>query len=252
MKNTLISLIVSSLLLTGCAELMQIAQTVGTERPLSEFEVVNGLKDALKVGTDSASGRLSRLNGYYGDEMIRILLPPEAAVITQNIHRIPGGEKLLQDVIIRINRSAEDAAKEVTPIFVNAITRMTIQDGFSILKGENNAATSFLKRNTYNQLVQLYQPKINNSLDKALVAGISTNQSWNTLTSQWNRVAGSLAGQVAGLNKVEVDLDAYLTQRALDGLFIKLAEEEAKIRLDPMARVTDILRRVFGSPEAAK
>ncbi len=241
----------TAFILSSCAELLQVVQTIDSDRPLTETEVVSGLKEALKVGTDSAARRLSRINGYYGDEMIRILLPPEAAVITENIHRIPGGEKMLQDLIIRINRSAEDAAKEVTPIFVNAITRMTIRDGFNILKGDKNAATQYLKANTYEQLKNLYQPKIKTSLDKALVAGISTNESWETLTSQWNRLAGSMAGQIAGLNKVEVELESYLTQRALDGLFVKLALEESKIRTDPMARVNDILKRVFGSKEAA-
>ena len=127
-----------------------------------------------------------------------------------------------------------------------SITQMTIQDGFTILKGENNAATQYLKTNTYQQLYRLYQPKLQTSLDKKLIAGISTNESWETLTSQWNKLAGSLAGQIAGFNKVEVELDSYLTNKALDGLFLKLAQEEAKIRTDPMARVTDILRRVFG------
>lgn len=245
------ALVFTAFILSSCAELLQVVQTIDSDRPLTETEVVSGLKEALKVGTDSAARRLSRINGYYGDEMIRILLPPEAAVITENIHRIPGGEKMLQDLIIRINRSAEDAAKEVTPIFVNAITRMTIRDGFNILKGDKNAATQYLKANTYEQLKNLYQPKIKTSLDKALVAGISTNESWETLTSQWNRLAGSMAGQIAGLNKVEVELESYLTQRALDGLFVKLALEESKIRTDPMARVNDILKRVFGSKEAA-
>lgn len=251
MRKQFMALVFTAFILSSCAELLQVVQTIDSDRPLTETEVVSGLKEALKVGTDSAARRLSRINGYYGDEMIRILLPPEAAVITENIHRIPGGEKMLQDLIIRINRSAEDAAKEVTPIFVNAITRMTIRDGFNILKGDKNAATQYLKANTYEQLKNLYQPKIKTSLDKALVAGISTNESWETLTSQWNRLAGSMAGQIAGLNKVEVELESYLTQRALDGLFVKLALEESKIRTDPMARVNDILKRVFGSKEAA-
>lgn len=251
MRKQFMAFVFTAFILSSCAELLQVVQTIDSDRPLTETEVVSGLKEALKVGTDSAARRLSRINGYYGDEMIRILLPPEAAVITENIHRIPGGEKMLQDLIIRINRSAEDAAKEVTPIFVNAITRMTIRDGFNILKGDKNAATQYLKANTYEQLRNLYQPKIKTSLDKALVAGISTNESWETLTSQWNRLAGSMAGQIAGLNKVEVELESYLTQRALDGLFVKLALEENKIRTDPMARVNDILKRVFGSKEAA-
>lgn len=238
------------MVLGGCTELLQIAQTLETERPLSQYEVVSGLKEALKVGTDSAAGRLALLNGYYGDDLVKILLPQEAEVITKNLSKIPGGDKLVEDVILRINRSAEDAAKEAGPIFFNAITSMTIQDAFAILKGDKHSATQYLKDNTYQELYKLYQPKIEQSLNKEIVAGISTNQSWETLTGKWNQLAGSLTGQIAGLKTVDTKLDQYLTQKALDGLFLKLALEEEKIRTDPLARVTDILRRVFGSKEA--
>ena len=118
MKSIIFSIIMAiALAISGCAELLQIANTYDSSRPLTQIEVVSGLKEALKVGTDSAAGRLGLTNGYYGDNLVKILLPPEAAVITQNLSKIPGGEKLLQDVILRINRSAEDAAKEAGPIF---------------------------------------------------------------------------------------------------------------------------------------
>lgn len=253
MKKTYFIIVISALLtISGCAEMLEIAKTFDADRPLTQFEVVSGLKEALKVGTDSAAGRLAMINGYYGDELVKILLPPEASVITKNIGKIPGGEKLLQDIILRINRSAEDAAKEAGPIFFNAVTNMTIQDGFTILKGNKNSATQYLKTNTYNELFRLYQPKIKSSLDKDLIAGISTNESWETLIGQWNQLAGSIAGQIAGFKKVETKLDEYLTQKALDGLFLKLALEEEKIRTNPMARVTEILKRVFGSKEASQ
>lgn len=247
MRKSIYSIILSALLLSSCAELLQVVQTIDSERPLTQMEVVSGLKEALKVGTDSAAARLAKQNGYYADQAVKILLPPEAAVIVDNVHRLPGGEKMLEDLLLRINRSAEDAAREAGPVFYSAITQMTIQDGFTILRGEQDAATTYLKNSTYQQLFNLYQPKLKSSLDKKLIAGVSTNQSWETLTAQWNRLAGSLAGQIAGLNKVEVELDSYLTDKALDGLFLKLAEEEQKIRTDPLARVTDILRRVFGN-----
>ncbi|TCO09117.1 DUF4197 domain-containing protein [Natronoflexus pectinivorans] len=252
MKNHFKYLIAIFTITTSCAELTQIVQTIEGDRPLTQTEVANGLREALKIGTDSAAGRLSQVNGYYGDELVRILLPPEASVITDNLNRIPGGDKLLEDVIIRINRSAEHAAKEATPIFVNAITRMTIQDAFTILRDGDNAATQYLRNHTYNELFNLYQPKIESSLNQSIVAGVSTNESWESLTGQWNRLAGSLAGQIAGFNTVEINLDEYLTHQALDGLFLKLAEEEAKIRTNPAARVTALLERVFGSSEAQR
>ncbi len=154
----------------------------------------------------------------------------------------------MEDVILRINRSAEDAAKEAAPVFARAVTNMTIQDGFKILRGETDAATQYLKSQTYRELYNLYQPKIKMSLDKEIVGNISTNESWNTLTGQWNRVAGSIVGKMASLQTIETDLDKYLTEKALDGLFLKLAQEEEKIRENPQARVTALLKRVFGQP----
>jgi len=246
-KNTL-AILSLTVLLSSCTQLLDISKTIQEAQPLTETEIVSGLKEALRIGADSAAIGLSKLNGYYGDDLVRILLPPEAAIITQNIHRLPGGDRLLQDVILRINRAAEDAAREATPIFASVIRQMTITDGVNILRGEQDAATSFLKRNTYDQLTTLFAPKIRLSLDKELVGGISTNESWNALTSGWNRLATSMVGQVAGFTTVDVNLENYLTRRALDGMFLKLAEEEKKIRTDPMARVTGLLRRVFGQP----
>jgi len=251
MIKKVIAIIISFCVLSSCTELLQVVQTLETNQALTQTEVVSGLKEALRVGSDSAAMKLAKLNGYYGDPTVKLLLPPEAAIITDNISRIPGGEKLVEDLILRINRAAEDAAREAAPVFLNAIRQMTIQDAFTILKGENNAATQYLKANTFNELFNLYQPKLKSSLDKKLVAGVSANETWNNLTGQWNKVAGSMVGQVAGFKKVEVQLDSYLTNKALDGIFLKLAEEEAEIRNDPAARVTEILKRVFGSNRIA-
>ena len=179
--------------------------------------------------------------------MIKILLPPEARVITENLSRIPGGERLVEDVVMRINRAAEDAAKEALPIFVSAVTSMTINDGLAILKGHETAATDYLRTNTYNQLFALYQPKIKTSTDKKLIGNISTTESWNKLTTEWNKIANSMAGRLAGFKPVNVQLDQYLTGKALDGLFLKVGQEEKKIRTDPVARVTELLKRVFGA-----
>ncbi|MBN1984651.1 MAG: DUF4197 domain-containing protein, partial [Prolixibacteraceae bacterium] len=132
-------------LLTSCAELMQIAQeTLDEGQPLTRTEIVAGLKEALVVGTNKSVDILGVTNGYYKDEMVKILLPPEASVIVDNISKIPGGEKLVEDVILSINRAAEDAVSEAKPIFVNSIKSMTITDAIGILKGTDNAATQYL------------------------------------------------------------------------------------------------------------
>ncbi len=233
------------IVITGCAELMQIADQMDSNRPLTNQEVINGLKQALVIGSDSAASRLSAVDGYYRDNLARVTLPPEAEAITNNLSLLPGGEKLIEEVILRINRAAEDAARDAAPVFARAVSNMTIEDGFNILRGEQDAATQYLKSQTYNDLFNLYQPKISNSIDKPLVGNVSTSESWNTLTRQWNRIAGSAVGRMSDLKPVDVELDRYLTEKALDGLFLKLAQEEVKIRTDPVARVTDLLKRVF-------
>jgi membrane-associated HD superfamily phosphohydrolase len=248
MKARTIMFIALMLLLAGCAELLNVLQSsVGTSLPLTESEVISGLKEALTTGAKNAAQKLAMENGYYGDAALKILLPDEAKIIVDNIAKIPGGDQLVEDVVLRINRAAEDAAKEVAPIFVNSITQMTIQDAFGILNGADNAATTYLKNTTYNDLYNLYKPKIQASTEKKIVGNISTKSSWETLTSKWNTVANSVAGKMTNLKPVNTNLDDYLTNKALTGMFSKVEAEELKIRKDVSARVTPLLQRVFGS-----
>lgn len=246
MKHFQYLFIFFTLTFAGCAEMQQVAKTIYNEQaPLSQSEIIAGLKQALIVGTDSSVAQLSGLNGYLKDEAVKILLPPEADAITKNLSKLPGGQDLVDKVITNINQAASDAAKEAAPILVNSIKQMTIQDAAGILTGGDHAATEYLKRTNYDALVNLYQPKIETSLNKKLVGNLSAQQSWDELTGQWNKVAGSFVGQLADLEKVETDLSAYLTARAMDGLFLKIGETEKNIRQDPAARVTDLLKRVF-------
>jgi len=247
MKYRIAAIILSVFLFTGCAELSQILQTASTVQELTEGDVISGLKEALIIGARNAAGRLSSEGGYYSDLAVKIPLPDEAKVIVENVSKIPGGEKLLEDVVLSINRAAEDAAKEAAPIFVNSVTQMTVTDAFGILKGADNAATQYLVKTTYNELYNLYKPKINISTNKDIVAGISAQESWTTLTGKWNTVANSIAGRLAGFKPVTTDLDDFLTKKALDGMFLKVEGEELKIRKEVSARVTPILQKVFGS-----
>ena len=246
MKSRVYVFIIMMFLFTGCAELMNILQTTGTAA-LTEADVISGLKEALITGARNSATRLAAENGYYGDALIRIPLPDEAKMIVDNISKIPGGEKLIEDVVLRINRAAEDAAKEAAPIFVSSVTSMSISDAFNILNGADNAATIYLRNTTYDQLYQLYKPKIQASTEKKIIGNISTKESWNTLTSKWNSVASSIAGKIAGLKPVNTDLDDFLTSKALSGMFLKVEGEELKIRKEVSARVTPILQKVFGS-----
>ncbi|MGW8316931.1 MAG: DUF4197 domain-containing protein [Bacteroidales bacterium] len=246
-KKYLLIPALSVILLSGCAELNTLMQSVPADAPLTEAEVAKGLKEALIIGSENSAAILSAVDGYYGDELVKILLPEEASVIIDNLARIPGGEKMVEDVILRINRAAEDAAKEAAPIFVNSIQQMTIRDAFDILRGADNSATQYLINTTRTDLYNLYQPKIRQSTEKDIVGGISTRESWEALTGKWNTFANSVVGRMAGFDPVNIDLDDYLTNRALDGMFLKVQVEEKKIRTNISARVTPLLKKVFGS-----
>lgn len=276
MKKILLASLFLLISLNSCDELFSNLKDL--DNSLTEAEVIEGLKEALTVGSGNAAGILSVADGYFKDETVKILLPDEIDVITDNLHYLDnirslpslpfldndniinqiaklGGseyvEGLINDLILSINRSAEDAAKEVAPIFKNAITNMTIQDGFTILRGENNEATQYLKVNTYDNLVDLYSPKINTSLSREFVGDMSALQIWNELTGLWNQLDSysDILNQFFDYKTIDTQLDTFLTEKALDGLFLKLAIEEELIRTDPIARVTDILERVFGYEE---
>lgn len=236
----------SVILLTACAELLNVVQTSGPV-PLTEDEVVRGLKEALVTGAKNSVIKLSAENGYYGDAAVKILLPDEAKVIVDNISKIPGGDKLVEDVVLRINRAAEDAAKEAAPVFINSVQQMSVTDAFSILRGTDNAATTYLRGTTYDELYSLYKPKMQASTEKDIVGTVSTMDSWTALTGKWNTLANSVAGKMASLKPVNSDLNDYLTRKALDGIFLKVEGEELKIRKDLSARISPLLQRVFGS-----
>lgn len=243
-----ITLILLLLNLSSVGQLSWFTKMLGSKKlPLTNTEIVNGLKDAILVGTDSAVSHLSAIDGYLKDQSIKILLPPEAKEITDHLSKLPGGAKLVDDVITRINRAAEDAAKGAKPIFVTSIKEMTFADGLQILNGPDNAATQYFRQKTNQKLTELYRPKIQESLNKSLIAGISTQQSWNELTTRWNKLAGSTIGKFGGLKTVDVKLEDYLLQQALNGMYLKIEEREKDIRTNANSRVTNLLKKVFGN-----
>lgn len=200
---------------------------------LSNSDIVAGLKEALRIGSQNAGNKLSVQNGYFGNALVKIVMPPEAQKI-ENTLRSVGLGSVADKAILAMNRAAEDAAKQAAPIFINAITSMSIQDGMQILTGGNNAATNFLKSRTTAALTAAFSPVIKNSLDK-----VNAPQLWNTVFSTYNSLPLSQ-------NKVNTDLTGYVTERALNGLFVTIAQEEQKIRTNPAAQVTSILQKVFG------
>ena len=248
MKNKYLPVLLCMLFfMTSCAELQEILETSLNPGLLTSKEVSFGLKEALQIGTKYSVENLSSLDGFFKDQLVKILLPEEAEKVAKVIRKIPGGKKFIRNVVLQLNRAAEDAVKAAGPIFYKAIKSLTIQDAFTILSGVENAATQFLKDKTYNQLEALFKPKISNSLDKILVGSVSTNQSWDLFRKKYNQLAQSAIGQVDGLKPFDLKLEDYVTQKALDAIFFKIGLEEKKIRENPLARTTNLLKRVFGS-----
>jgi len=281
MKKLWCAVLVIPLLLSGC-EIIEDFFPDG----LTDEEIIEGLKTALNVGSDSASTNLSVNDGYYGNSLVRIPLPPEAVEIRDKINANAtlawistsiGLEDKFEDVIKTVNRSAESAAKEAAPIFKEAITGLTISQGWDILNGvvpsdkkstiaesfDSTAATQFLSLRTYDPLTELYAPRVNSALDKDLVGGYSATETWESLTTKYNNflsradvkaalTAAELLGKPVNLPaSINTDLGEFSVQKALDGLFLVVGKEEIKIRRDPLAWigtiVGPILEKVFGS-----
>ncbi len=197
---------------------------------LNEDEVAAGLKEALRYGADSSSTQLHRQDGYLLDAAVKIMLPQEATAAANTVDAIIPG--LSSQLITKINRAAEDAAVEAKPILWNAIDGLTVNDAFTILQGEDDAATVYLRSKTYDGLYNAFQPKIENSLES-----VGAQQLWTQFTTQYN--------SLPLVNPIPDNLAAHATSKALDGLFIYVAKEEKRIRTDVNARVTDLLQRVF-------
>lgn len=211
---------------------------------ISEQEIISGLREALSAGANSAASQLSVTDGYFGNQALKLLLPPEAKPVLDNISQIQGGQSLLDDVVLKMNRGAEKAALKAAPIFVNAITSMTLTDGRNILMGSDTSATQFLRKNTFSQLTNAFKPEINKAMEE-----IGAATAWNTLFSSYNSFLLTPAGFLLNLPKVEADLGTYATNRALSGLFVKIAEQEKLIRDDPAKRTSDLLKKVFAEQD---
>lgn len=224
--------------LVACEKALDILQKTG----LSNQEITQGLKEALTLGTDSSATTLSKTDGYYMDLAVKIFLPEEAQAIYSSIDKIPGGNLLLENTILSINRAAEDAAPASKQILWNAVSGITITDGLSILNGPDSAATLYLKGKTFDSLFVLFEPKIKQSLSKQLVGSVSAESAYTDLVNAYN--TASLNGILWDPIKTN-SLSKHVTQKGLDGLFLKIALEEKQIRNNPLHRISDILKKVF-------
>ncbi|MEY3239311.1 MAG: hypothetical protein RIR11_749 [Bacteroidota bacterium] len=219
----------------SCDTLHSIAKDVMAEPSIDE--IGKGLKEALTTGVSKGVDFLSVKDGYY-KSAYKILLPPEARKVTDRLKNIPGFDRLEENLIERINRGAEDAAKEAKPIFVSAIRSLTFTDVTNILMGKDNAATDFLNRTTSQQLYEKFNPKIVASLDK-----VGANELWKKAADAYNKIP--LLN-----NKVNTDLDDYITKEALKGLFAKVEDEEKNIRNNKLARSSALLKKVFAKQDS--
>lgn len=204
----------------------------GQEKGLSNSTIVDGLKEALEIGTDNAVGAVSRLDGYYGNPDIKILLPEQVQRVEGLLRGVGYGETI--DAFEQsMNRAAEKAAPEAKQYFVSAIKEMSFEDAQKILKGGDNAATLYFEEKTRGSLLERFKPIVDQSMSEVGVT----------------RYYQDLAGKVKTIpfaGALSFDLNDYVTNKSLDGLFTMVASEEAKIRHNPSARVTDLLKTVFG------
>ncbi len=199
---------------------------------LTQEDAANGIKEALVKGTSNGVNLVSKMDGYFANPRIRIPLPAEAEAMQTKLRAIGLG-KQVDRAILSINRAAEDAAQGAQPIFVDAIKKMTITDAISIVKGDTNAATTYLKKNTDSSLNRKFQPSIKASLEK-----VNATKYWADIVTTYNRLPL--------VKKINPDLTQYVTGKAIDGLFLMIANEESAIRKNPLARTSDLLKKVFG------
>jgi len=226
------------LVLAGCSEkdlrqAYEIVSASAEEVPLTSAEVVAALKDSLSRGISKGALIASAKNGYYGNPRLKIPFPTEVQKVEEALRKIGFG-KDVDRFVMQLNRGAEKAAAKSKPIFIKAITSMTIRDAFDILNGAEDAATQYLIRTTGDDLREQFLPVVSDTLQET-----SATRYYGDIVNKYN--------QLPFVNDVDPDLEAYATDRAIAGLFVLIADEEASIRANPAARTTKLLRRVFGS-----
>lgn len=232
--RALLILILSCFLLTSQAQSLSNllnANKKGGVPGIQQDEIAKGLKEALQVGADKTIQQLTKTDGFFGNAAIKILMPPEAEKIEKSLRSL-GFNKQVDDAILSMNRAAEDAAKQAAPLFVKAIQEISLEDAMGILKGDDKAATSYLQGKTNTALTAAFRPSIEQSLDKT-----GATKQWNSIITQYNKFT---------FKKINPDLVGYVTEKSLAGIFTQIAEQEQQIRKDPLARSSDLLKKVFG------
>ncbi|MEM9051285.1 MAG: DUF4197 domain-containing protein [Bacteroidota bacterium] len=242
MKKNIFILLVLSILVVSCSEesfrrtMQTINDSIETDSPVTSSEVAAGLKEALVVGANNSVDFAGKENQFWNTPRLRIPFPEEAEKVKSTATKLGLGSQVTK-FEENLNHAAEKAVSHAAPIFVEAITSMSIQDAFSILKGEDDAATSYLRKTTESNLRAAFQPEVDKAINE-----VELTKYWEPLTSAYNTTTTFTGG-----DKVNTDLEAYVSEKAMDGLFLLISEEEKKIRENPAARVSDLLKKVFGS-----
>ena len=220
------------LLLTSCAELQQVVNQIPQGTPdLGNTEISAGLRQALDFGIEKQVTKLTQKDGFFKNELVKILLPEELQKVDKALRDIGLGN-LADEGLKVLNRAAEDAVKEATPIFIDAVKDITFADAKNILLGADNSATQYLTQKTQSSLYSKFHPVIQNSFSK-----VGANQIWSNLINKYNTLPFT--------NNVNPDLTDYVTNEALNGVFTMIAVEEKEIRTKLSSRTTDLLRKVF-------
>ena len=227
----LAAFLVSCALASAQVEQLGKALGLGSKAQLGDSKIASGLKEALKVGAENAVKLTGKTDGYYRNEAIKILMPKNLRSMEKGIRAVGGGQKI-DEFELSMNRAAESAAPEARKIFADAILKMTINDARKILNGGDTAATDYFKSKTTGELTIAFRPIVERSMDKF------------TVTQQWNALVGQFRS-IPFAKSPSLDINQYVVGKALDGLFFMLGQEEKKIRTDPAARVTRLLKEVF-------
>ncbi|WP_299336072.1 DUF4197 domain-containing protein [uncultured Psychroserpens sp.] len=219
--------------LTACAELQDVVNSLPQQGGgvLSNADIASGLRQALDFGIDKQVSKLTQKDGFFKNELVKILLPDELKKVDKALRDI-GLSSLADDGLKVLNRAAEDAVKEATPIFVNAVKGITFNDAKDILLGADDAATQYLTSRTQTELYNKFKPVINNSFSK-----VGADQIWENLITKYNAIPLT--------NNVNPDLTDYVTGEALKGVYTMIAVEEKEIRNKVSSRTTDLLQKVF-------
>jgi hypothetical protein len=224
--------LVASSVKAGFLDRVKQVITPTSKESLDENTIIAGLKEALSQGTDNAVSSVATLNGYFGNEAIKILVPEKIHTVADTLKKF-GFQQQVDDFVLSMNRAAENAAPQAKSYFVEAIKEMTFEDAQKILKGNDTAATDYFREKMHDKLYAAFEPSVSSSMNEVGVTRAYKNMMVKYTT-------------IPFVKAESLDLDHYVTEKSLDGLFYMVGQEEKKIRTDPVARTTDILKKVFG------